>query len=54
MACVIHIVEVGLPPFGAGTIQTRRAYADVEGFVTLVAPPGAAGNMEMILRWRRA
>jgi hypothetical protein len=51
---VSHIVEVGSAPYGAGTVQTRRARLDPAGHLLLVVPPGVADPEAITLRWAKA
>lgn len=51
---VSHVVEVGVPPFSVGTVQSRRAHLGPDGFLTLVAPAGTAGDTETAFLWKPA
>jgi hypothetical protein len=51
---IVHVIEVGIAPFSAGTIQSRHARLDPAGHLILVAPAGVADTRATTFRWTRA
>lgn len=50
---VLHVIEAGVPPFTAGTVQSRQARLDPAGCLLLIAPAGIAAAGDTTFRWTR-